>query len=74
VAAFESGTAGTGQHHEIWSVCAVGVVAAAAEAAEPGLILEMHPELLSGWIDTLTELQVASGSEETDSQTTNPTP
>jgi hypothetical protein len=58
VVAFESGTSGTDRQHEIWSVCAVGVVAPAAETPEDEIILEMRPELLSGWVDTLTELNV----------------
>jgi hypothetical protein len=55
VVAFESGTSDTDRQHQIWSVCAVGVIAASKEATEHEIILEMHPELLSGWVDTLTE-------------------
>jgi hypothetical protein len=55
VVAFESGTSGTDRQHDIWSVCAVGVVATSREAPEHEVILEMHPELLSGWVDTLTD-------------------
>jgi hypothetical protein len=51
VVAFESGTSDADQQQATWSVCAVGVVAWSAEVPAGETILEMHPELLSGWID-----------------------
>jgi hypothetical protein len=55
VVAFESGTSDADQQQAMWSVCAVGVVVRSTEAPDGETILEMHPELLSGWIDGLTD-------------------
>jgi Pyridoxamine 5'-phosphate oxidase len=53
VVAFESGSSDSDRQQQIWSVCAVGVVASSKEATDHEVIVEMHPELLSGWVDTL---------------------
>jgi Pyridoxamine 5'-phosphate oxidase len=53
VVALESGTSDADQQQPTWSVCAVGVVAPSAETPDGETILEMHPELLSGWIDDI---------------------
>jgi hypothetical protein len=55
VVAFESGTSDTDRQHQVWSVCAVGVVSRSTESPEEEIILEMRPEFLSGWVDTLME-------------------
>jgi hypothetical protein len=57
VVAFESGTSDADRQHQVWSVCAVGIVSRSAESPEEEIILEMHPQLLSGWVDTLVELK-----------------
>jgi hypothetical protein len=57
VVAFESGTSDADRQHQVWSVCAVGVVSRSEESPEEEIILEMHPQLLSGWVDTLIELK-----------------
>jgi hypothetical protein len=64
VVAFESGTSDTDRQHQVWSVCAIGVVVPSPECLEDEIILQMHPELVSGWVDTLIELEpvtVAAG-------------
>jgi hypothetical protein len=53
VVAFESGTSDADQQQAMWSVCAVGVVTRSAEAPDGDTIVEMHAQLLSGWIDRL---------------------
>jgi hypothetical protein len=55
VVALESGTSDADQQHEAWSVCVVGVVAGSPDAPDGETILEMHPELLSGWVNTVTD-------------------
>jgi hypothetical protein len=58
VVAFESGTSDSDGQHQVWSVCAVGVISRSAESPEQEIILEMHPEMLSGWVDTVIEQNV----------------
>jgi hypothetical protein len=53
VVAFESGTVESDRQGAAWSVCAVGVVAPPSELLIGETILEMRPELVIGWIDTL---------------------
>jgi hypothetical protein len=57
VVAFESGTSDADRQHQVWSVCAVGILSLSQESPEEETILEMHPRLLSGWVDTLLELK-----------------
>lgn len=52
VVAFESGNAeSAGKSDESWSVCAVGVVVPAAESTDGQHIMELRPELMSGWYE-----------------------
>jgi hypothetical protein len=57
VVAFESGTSDADRQYQVWSVCAVGVASRSEESPEDEIILEMHPQLLSGWVDTIIELK-----------------
>jgi hypothetical protein len=52
VVAFESGTSDADRQHEIWSICAIGVVARPGDAPDGETILEMRPDLLSGWVES----------------------
>jgi hypothetical protein len=53
VVAFQSGTVESDRQGDTWSVCAVGLVERPSELLDGETILEMRPELVSGWIDTL---------------------
>jgi hypothetical protein len=55
VVALESGTSDADRQHEIWTVCAVGVPTPSAQAPVGETILAMHPELVSGWVETLVD-------------------
>jgi hypothetical protein len=50
VVAFESGNTDAGSHQDNWSVCAVGVAMPNQTRVEHG-ILQLHPELVTGWSD-----------------------
>lgn len=61
VVALESGTAESDRQGDTWSVCAVGVVTPTREGPEEETILEMHPHLLTGWIDLPKSRAASSG-------------
>jgi Pyridoxamine 5'-phosphate oxidase len=52
VVALESGATSADGPGDAWSVCVIGAVARSQGLLGDGTVLEMHPSLVHGWVDT----------------------